>query len=75
MSPPRPWRRSAGARIAQRLGAVGLALVLANCAILPGAIDDPIGVKAAHKRCTELPREQRTLPSWFAIFGPALACR
>jgi hypothetical protein len=54
---------------------VGLALTLANCAILPGAIDDPIGVKAAHKRCTELPREQRTLPSWFAIFGPALACR
>jgi hypothetical protein len=50
-------------------------LLLSACAIQPNGLDDPMGMGAALARCFDTPREQRTLPDWFAMFGPALACR
>ena len=52
-----------------------LVLLLSACAIQPNGLSDPMGVGKAIKRCLDTPSEQRTLPDWLAIFGPAFACR
>jgi hypothetical protein len=52
-----------------------LLLSFAGCAIAPNGLDDPTGAGAAIERCLNKKKEDRTLPDWFAIFGPALACR
>jgi type IV pilus biogenesis protein CpaD/CtpE len=50
-------------------------LAFSGCAIAPNGVDDPTGAGAAIQRCLDKKKEDRTLPDWFAIFGPALACR
>ena len=58
--------------------AIALACLLfaaTGCAVAPNGINDPMGVGAALDRCSNTKPEDRTLPDWFAMFGPALACR
>ena len=79
MSRPRAWGSSSAARSVQSAAIAMLAFVLSNCAIAPNGLDDPIGARAAFERCFFGPNfvkpEDRMLPNWFSIFGPALACR
>ena len=55
-----------------------VSLFLPACAYVPNGASDPLGVGDAIGRCigpNAVPVENRALPDWFAMFGPALACR
>lgn len=56
---------------------LALVMFLAACAINPADVSprDPVGVGAAMNRCATTEPKDRSLPGWFAMFGPGLACR
>ncbi len=50
-------------------------IFLSACAVESRSTSGPFGMGAALERCFTVPVEERSLPEWFAMFGPVLACR